>query len=102
MHGGLGLRHLHGTLVIFKPSWGSVDTGAHDIWAVAGLVAAPVVAVPSLGSPGAPMQGTTALLGALAAASAGVAVSHIDSGMGAALLAARMLRCADRLRQPRS
>ena len=66
----------------------------------AGLVASPVVAVPSVGAPNSPLGGTAGLLGALAAASAGVAVSHVDSGVAAALLAARMLRCADRLRQP--
>ena len=65
-----------------------------------GVVSSPVVAVPSAGAAGAPLGGTTGLLGALAAASAGVAVSQVDSGVGAALLAARMLRCAHRLRQP--
>ncbi|KAK9798617.1 hypothetical protein WJX73_010265 [Symbiochloris irregularis] len=67
---------------------------------LSGLVSAPVIAVPSLGGPGAALPGTTALAGALAAATAGVAVSHADSGIGAALLAARILRCADRLRSP--
>ena len=59
-----------------------------------------MIAVPSLGGAGSPLPGTDALAGALAATSAGVAVTHADSGIGAALLAARILRCADRLRQP--
>lgn len=66
----------------------------------AGLVSAPVIAVPSVGAAGAALQGSTGLLGAVAAASTGVAVSQVDSGVGAAMLAARVLRCADRLRQP--
>lgn len=67
---------------------------------IAGLVSAPVIAVPSVGAAGAALQGSTGLLGAVAAASTGVAVSQVDSGVGAAMLAARVLRCADRLRQP--
>ncbi len=58
---------------------------------VAGLVPAPVIAVPSSVGYGASLGGIAALLTMLNACSPGVAVVNIDNGFGAAGLAARML-----------
>ena len=58
--------------------------------AVAGLVAVPVIAVPTSVGYGAAFEGVTALLGMLAGCSAGVTVVNIDSGFTAALAAHRM------------
>lgn len=58
---------------------------------IAGLVAAPVVAVPTSVGYGASYQGVTALLGMLASCAPGVAVVNIDNGFGAALVARRIL-----------
>lgn len=59
---------------------------------VAGLVAAPVVAVPTSVGYGASFGGVAALLGMLNSCSGGVAVVNIDNGFGAALLARMILR----------
>jgi pyridinium-3,5-biscarboxylic acid mononucleotide synthase len=56
---------------------------------VGGLVAAPVVAVPTSVGYGAGMQGITALLGMLASCAAGITVVGIDNGYGAACAVAR-------------
>jgi pyridinium-3,5-biscarboxylic acid mononucleotide synthase len=66
---------------------------------VAGLVAAPVVAVPTSVGYGAAQDGLTAMHGLLTACTPGLAVVNIDNGLGAALLARRMLRVADRREQ---
>jgi NCAIR mutase (PurE)-related protein len=58
---------------------------------VAGLVAAPVVAVPTSVGYGASFGGVAALLGMLNTCAPGVAVVNIDNGFGAAVAAARML-----------
>jgi len=58
--------------------------------AVAGLVAVPVIAVPTSVGYGAAFGGITALLGMLAGCAAGVTVVNIDSGFTAALAAHRM------------
>jgi NCAIR mutase (PurE)-related protein len=55
---------------------------------VAGLIAAPVVAVPTSVGYGASFNGLAALLGMLNTCSAGVGVVNIDNGYGAAHLAA--------------
>ena len=59
---------------------------------VAGLVAAPVIAVPTSTGYGAAFEGVTALLGMLSSCAAGLTVVNIDSGFAAALAAHRMAR----------
>ncbi len=59
---------------------------------VGGLVAAPVIAVPTSVGYGAAFGGLTALLGMLNSCSPNVAVVNIDNGFGAAYVAAMMLR----------
>jgi pyridinium-3,5-biscarboxylic acid mononucleotide synthase len=56
---------------------------------VGGLVAAPVVAVPTSVGYGAALEGVTALLGMLASCAAGITVVGIDNGFGAACAVAR-------------
>jgi pyridinium-3,5-biscarboxylic acid mononucleotide synthase len=58
---------------------------------VAGLVPAPVVAVPTSVGYGAAQDGLTALHGLLTACAPGIGVVNIDNGVGAALLAHRIL-----------
>jgi hypothetical protein len=58
---------------------------------VAGLVAAPVIAVPTSVGYGTGLGGVAALLTMLNACAPGVAVVNIDNGYGAAALAARMV-----------
>jgi len=58
---------------------------------VAGITAAPVVAVPVSTGYGAAFEGITALLGMLASCAAGLTVVGIDNGFGAACAVARML-----------
>lgn len=60
--------------------------------AVAGLVDAPVVAVPTSTGYGASLDGVTALLSMLAGCAPGVCVVGIDNGFGAACVAARILQ----------
>ncbi|HVK34896.1 MAG TPA: AIR carboxylase family protein, partial [Microlunatus sp.] len=57
---------------------------------VAGLVAAPVVAVPTSVGYGAAFEGLAALLTMLNACAPGVAVVNIDNGYGAGHLAAQI------------
>jgi YD repeat-containing protein len=57
---------------------------------VAGLVGAPVVAVPTSTGYGAAFEGVTALLAMLSSCAAGVTVVNIDSGFGAAMAAHRL------------
>ena len=59
---------------------------------VAGLVAAPVVAVPTSVGYGSSLGGVTALLAMTASCAPGVTVVGIDNGYGAACAAARALR----------
>ncbi|HLZ72328.1 MAG TPA: nickel pincer cofactor biosynthesis protein LarB [Dehalococcoidia bacterium] len=61
---------------------------------VSGLVAAPVIAVPTSIGYGASFGGLAALLGMLNSCSAGVAVVNIDNGFGAGYLAATINRQA--------
>ncbi len=58
---------------------------------VGGLVAAPVVAVPTSVGYGSSMEGLTALLGMLASCASGLTVVGIDNGFGAAVAVMRML-----------
>lgn len=59
---------------------------------VAGLVDAPVIAVPTSIGYGASFQGLAALLAMLNSCASGVATVNIDNGFGAGVLAATMLR----------
>ncbi|MDP9021205.1 MAG: nickel pincer cofactor biosynthesis protein LarB [Actinomycetota bacterium] len=68
---------------------------------VAGLVAAPVVAVPTSVGYGASFDGLAALLGMLTACAPGIAVVNIDGGFAAAMVTLRMLRLAGRTRHGR-
>uniref|UniRef100_A0A7V4XV27 Nickel pincer cofactor biosynthesis protein LarB n=1 Tax=Acidobacterium capsulatum TaxID=33075 RepID=A0A7V4XV27_9BACT len=63
---------------------------------VGGLVAAPVIAVPTSVGYGAAFGGVAALLGMLNSCSPNVCVVNIDNGFGAAYVAAMMLRSAVR------
>ena len=58
---------------------------------VAGLTAAPVIAVPTSVGYGAGLEGVTALLAMLASCAAGVTVVGIDNGYGAACAVVRLL-----------
>lgn len=64
--------------------------------AVGGLVACPVIAVPTSTGYGAALDGVTALLGMLTSCAAGLTVVNIDSGFGAAMAAHRLLVTARR------
>ncbi|MBU1432412.1 nickel pincer cofactor biosynthesis protein LarB [Myxococcota bacterium] len=57
---------------------------------VAGLIKAPVIAVPTSVGYGAHLGGVTPLLAMLSGCAAGVSVVNIDNGFGAAMVAARM------------
>ncbi len=63
---------------------------------VAGLVSAPVIAVPTSVGYGASFGGISALLTMLNACSGGIGVVNIDNGFGAAVLALRILNCSTR------
>jgi NCAIR mutase (PurE)-related protein len=63
---------------------------------VGGLVAAPVVAVPTSVGYGAALEGVTALLAMLSSCAAGVTVVGIDNGYGAACAVLRLLHTARR------
>jgi NCAIR mutase (PurE)-related protein len=58
---------------------------------VGGLVARPVIAVPTSVGYGASLGGLTALFGMLSSCASGVTVVNIDNGFGAAMAAMRML-----------
>lgn len=59
---------------------------------VAGLVAAPVIAVPTSVGYGASFRGVAALLAMLSSCASGVAVVNIDNGFGAGHLACQILK----------
>lgn len=59
---------------------------------LAGLVPAPLIAVPTSVGYGAAMGGLTALMGMLTSCSPGITVVNIDNGFGAAMAAARIIR----------
>jgi NCAIR mutase (PurE)-related protein len=62
---------------------------------LAGLVTAPVIAVPSSAGYGIAEGGRTALHSALASCAPGVVVVNIDNGFGAAIATIKMLRLAE-------
>ena len=64
--------------------------------AVAGVVPAPVIAVPTSAGYGAALGGVTALLAMHASCAAGITVVGIDNGFGAAMAAMRVLDLAAR------
>jgi len=64
---------------------------------VAGLVSAPVIAVPTSAGYGASFEGLAALLSMLNSCAPGVAVVNIDNGFGAGYLAAQINRMASPL-----
>jgi NCAIR mutase (PurE)-related protein len=61
---------------------------------VGGLVATPVVAVPTSTGYGAAFEGVTALFGMLTSCASGVTVVNIDNGFGAAMAVLRLIRAA--------
>lgn len=63
--------------------------------AVAGLIQAPVIAVPTSVGYGASFGGVAALLTMLNSCATGVAVVNVDNGFGAASVAASILRKRD-------
>jgi pyridinium-3,5-biscarboxylic acid mononucleotide synthase len=65
---------------------------------VAGLVEAPVIAVPTSVGYGASFQGLAALLAMLNSCASGLSVVNIDNGFGAGQLSCAILRMAARLR----
>ncbi|MGF1534934.1 MAG: nickel pincer cofactor biosynthesis protein LarB [Elainellaceae cyanobacterium] len=64
---------------------------------VTGLAACPVVAVPTSVGYGTQFNGLTPLLTMLNSCATGLGVVNIDNGFGAAMLAAKILRTAERL-----
>ncbi|HUR08981.1 MAG TPA: nickel pincer cofactor biosynthesis protein LarB [Nonomuraea sp.] len=68
--------------------------------AVGGLVAAPVIAVPTSVGYGAALEGVTALLAMLSSCAAGLTVVNIDSGFGAAMAAHRLAHTTRRTSPP--
>ncbi|MBV9949354.1 MAG: AIR carboxylase family protein, partial [Myxococcales bacterium] len=63
---------------------------------VGGLVAGPVIAVPTSVGYGVSEGGFAALVGMLSSCASGIVVCNIDNGFGAAFAAARILRTRDR------
>ena len=63
---------------------------------VGGLVDCPVIAVPTSVGYGASLNGIAPLLTMLNSCASGIGVMNIDNGFGAAILAARILRTADK------
>lgn len=63
---------------------------------VGGLVACPVVAVPTSIGYGSALGGFTALLGMLTSCASGVTVVNIDNGFGAAMAVMRQIKSAER------
>jgi NCAIR mutase (PurE)-related protein len=67
---------------------------------VGGLVAVPVIAVPTSVGYGTAFGGVTPLLGMLNSCAAGVTVVNIDNGFGAAIAATRINQVAARTTAP--
>src|SRR4051812_38475426 len=63
---------------------------------VGGLVAAPVIAVPTSIGYGTALSGFTALMGMLTSCASGVTVVNIDNGFGAAMAVMRQLKLTER------
>ena len=66
---------------------------------VGGLIAPPVIAVPTSIGYGVSFSGLTALCGMLTGCAAGVTVVNVDNGFGAAMAAHRILFAAERARE---
>jgi pyridinium-3,5-biscarboxylic acid mononucleotide synthase len=64
---------------------------------VGGLVAAPVIAVPTSVGYGTALSGFTALMGMLTSCASGVTVVNIDNGFGAAMAVMRQLKLPERV-----
>jgi NCAIR mutase (PurE)-related protein len=64
---------------------------------VGGLAPCPVIAVPTSIGYGASFNGLSALLTMLNSCASGIGVMNIDNGFGAAILAGKILRTANRL-----
>jgi pyridinium-3,5-biscarboxylic acid mononucleotide synthase len=67
---------------------------------VGGLVAAPVIAVPTSVGYGVSLGGVSALLGMLSSCAAGVTVVNIDNGFGAAMAVVRQLTLRSKKTEP--
>ncbi len=65
---------------------------------VGGLAKCPIIAVPTSVGYGASFQGLSALLTMLNSCASGIGVMNIDNGFGAAILAGKILRTAERLK----
>jgi NCAIR mutase (PurE)-related protein len=63
---------------------------------VGGIVAGPIIAVPTSIGYGVSFGGLTAMAGMLSSCASGVVVCNVDNGFGAAYAAARILRARDR------
>ena len=83
--GVAGLHRLLSSVVIAVAGMGGALASV-----VGGLVAAPVIAVPTSVGYGAAFDGLSALLSMLNSCSAGVSVVNIDNGFGAGFLASRI------------
>ena len=63
---------------------------------IAGLVSAPVIAIPTSVGYGASLQGLTPLLTMLSSCAEGISVVNIDNGFGAAVQACRILKLMEK------
>jgi len=92
--GVAGLHRLLSKLVIIRKSQAIIAIAGMEgalPGVLAGLVAQPVIAVPTSVGYGASLGGISALLTILNSCSSGLGVVNIDNGFGAAMLAIRML-----------
>jgi len=87
--GELGRIRSCGVLIVAAGMEGALPS------VVAGLVAVPVIAVPTSVGYGANFHGLAALLGMLNSCGSGVTVVNIDNGFGAACAADDILRVAE-------
>ena len=95
--GVAGLHRLLPALEDLRSSDCVVVVAGHDAAlasVVGGLVAVPVIGVPTSNGYGVAAGGVTALLSMLSSCAAGVAVVNIDDGFGAAVVASRIARAA--------
>ncbi|MBF0545247.1 MAG: nickel pincer cofactor biosynthesis protein LarB [Candidatus Riflebacteria bacterium] len=93
--GVAGIHRLFGRLELIRKAQVVIVTAGMEgalPSVVGGLVSAPVIAVPTSVGYGASFQGLAALLGMLNSCSAGITVTNIDNGFGAAVAALRILK----------